>query len=121
MTLFSWIAAVLAGGLGAVLRLVVDSAVRSRFGARFPYGTLVVNLTGAFVLGLLIAAALPHPVALIVGTGLIGAYTTFSTWMLQTYELAGNRELRYAALNLVLPSLAGFAVAGVGYWVGSLL
>lgn len=121
MTALSWAAMVLAGGLGAVLRLLVDGFVTSRLGARFPHGTTVVNVSGAFVLGIVVAAALPTGIALIVGTGLLGAYTTFSTWMLQTYELAGNRELRYAALNLALPAVAGLVAAAVGYWVGTLV
>lgn len=121
MTTFSWIAMTLAGGLGAVLRLVVDSAVKSRLGARFPYGTLVVNLSGAFLLGLVTSAALPSPASLIVGTGMIGAYTTFSTWMLQTYELADGRELRYAAANIVIPAAGGLAAAALGYCLGTLV
>ena len=121
MTTFSWIAMTLAGGLGAVLRLVVDSAVKSRLGARFPYGSLVVNLSGAFLLGLVTSAALPSPMSLIVGTGMIGAYTTFSTWMLQTYELADGRELRYAAANIVIPAAGGLAAAALGYCLGALV
>ncbi len=121
MTTFSWIAMTLAGGLGAVLRLVVDSAVKSRLGARFPYGTLIVNLSGAFLLGLVTSAALPSPVSLIVGAGMIGAYTTFSTWMLQTYELADGGELRYAAANIVIPAAGGLAAAALGYWLGTLI
>lgn len=121
MTLFSWIAMLLAGGLGAVARLLVDGLVAARLGTRFPFGTLVINISGAFVLGLLTALTLPHAWAFVVGTGLLGAYTTFSTWMVQTHELAANREVRYAAVNVVLPAVVGLAAAGAGFLLGTAL
>lgn len=85
------------------------------------YGTLAVNVSGALVLGFVVAAALPGDWAPIVGTGFLGAYTTFSTWMLQTYELATNRETRPAAANIVIPALVGLAAAACGFWLGTLV
>lgn len=120
-TLWTWLGVAVAGGAGAVLRLLVDGSVTQRFAAGLPYGTLVVNLSGAFVLGLLDGAVLPEHVALVVGTGLVGAYTTFSTWIFETQRLAEERQLVRAAANLGLSVLAGLAVAALGLWIGGRL
>lgn len=120
-TLWTWLGVAVAGGAGAVLRLLVDGSVTQRFAAGLPYGTLVVNLSGAFVLGLLDGAVLPEHVALVVGTGLVGAYTTFSTWMFETQRLAEERQLVRAAANLGLSVVAGLAVAALGLWIGGRL
>ncbi len=102
----AWIALALAGGAGSVARLLVARAVTA------PLGTLIVNVTGAFALGLLGGD-------FVLGTGFVGAYTTFSTWMLETDDLA--REGRHAAaLANVLGSLAlGLAAAALGIGVRS--
>lgn len=120
-TLWTWLGVAVAGGAGAVLRLLVDGSVTQRFAAGLPYGTLVVNLSGAFVLGLLDGAVLPEHVALVVGTGLVGAYTTFSTWIFETQRLAEERQLVRAAANLGLSVVAGLAVAALGLWIGGRL
>lgn len=120
-TLWTWLGVAVAGGAGAVLRLLVDGSVTQRFAAGLPSGTLVVNLSGAFVLGLLDGAVLPEHVALVVGTGLVGAYTTFSTWIFETQRLAEERQLVRAAANLGLSVLAGLAVAALGLWIGGRL
>ncbi len=69
--------------------------VSSATGARFPLGTLVVNISGALVLGLLVGLALSANAYLLAGTAVIGSYTTFSTWMLESHRLAedGRRWL----------------------------
>lgn len=120
-TLWTWLGVAVAGGAGAVLRLLVDGSVTQRSAAGLPSGTLVVNLSGAFVLGLLDGAVLPEHVALVVGTGLVGAYTTFSTWIFETQRLAEERQLVRAAANLGLSVLAGLAVAALGLWIGGRL
>ncbi|MEO7125489.1 MAG: fluoride efflux transporter CrcB [Nakamurella sp.] len=131
MTLLSWCALILAGGLGAATRYLVDRVVTRHFGSRWagalrvgvnlPYGTLVVNVSGALALGFVVSAALPGAWAPIVGTGFLGAYTTFSTWMLQTYELAVGREMGHAAANIVIPAAVGLAAAAGGFWLGTLV
>ena len=72
-------------------RFLLDGAVASASGAAFPWGTLAVNLSGAFALGVLAGAALSDDAYRLAGTGLLGAYTTFSTWMLETHRLGGGR------------------------------
>jgi len=104
----------LAGGLGAVCRLVVDGAVRARWG-RGPYGTLVINVGGSLLLGLLSGLVLFHGVPpawrSVLGTGFCGGYTTFSTASFETVRLIQERRPVAAVLNgagsLVLTVLAG--------------
>ncbi len=83
-----WIAVAALGALGAVGRLLVEDVVSSRLPLAFPVGTLAVNLSGAFVLGLLAGVALTGNALVLAGGATIGSYTTFSTWMLETHSLA---------------------------------
>jgi CrcB protein len=109
------------GGVGAVGRLLLDGAVSARTGRGFPWGTLAVNLSGAFVLGLLTGAALSGDALRLVGTGLLGAYTTFSTWTLETHRQAEDGRNRGALLNLGLSLVLGLAVAWAGQRLGRTL
>lgn len=113
-----WLGVLACGGVGAVLRFVVDGAVSRRFSGRFPYGTLVVNLSGAFVLGLLDGIVLPRDEALLFGTGVIGAYTTFSTWMFETQRLGEERQVARAVANIWVSLVAGVGLAALGLWWG---
>jgi CrcB protein len=87
----------------------------------FPYGTLVVNLSGALLLGFLSGLALSPHLALLVGTAFVGSYTTFSTWMLETQRLAEERQLWPAVANIVVSVVFGLAAAWLGTWLGGLL
>jgi fluoride exporter len=116
-----WAGVLLCGGAGAVLRFLVDGAVSRRVTGGFPSGTLVVNLSGAFVLGLLDGILLPAGAALLVGTGVLGSYTTFSTWMFETQRLGEERQARPALANLALSVTAGLVLAGAGLWFGGRL
>ncbi|MEX2197020.1 MAG: fluoride efflux transporter CrcB [Thermoleophilaceae bacterium] len=111
----------LLGGLGAVARFLLDAFVSARAGAVFPAGTLVVNLTGAFVLGLLVGAALDGDALVLAGTGLIGSYTTFSTWMLESHRLGEDGAMRAVLLNVGLSLSAGLAAVWLGRVIGELL
>ncbi len=88
MTPLVFLAVALAGGVGAALRYVLDVAVRRRTGERFPWGILVVNLTGALVLGILTPLPADEAWRWILGTGLLGGYTTFSAVAVTTALLA---------------------------------
>lgn len=116
-----WFAVLLCGGVGAVARFLVDGAVSRRVASTLPVGTFVVNLSGAFILGFLDGAVLPKNAALIVGTGIIGSYTTFSTWMFETQRLGEERQLRGGALNLAASLIAGVGIAALGMWIGGTL
>src|SRR5690606_32056444 len=78
MTLLLALAVGIAGGIGAALRYLVDNSVPERLRARYPWGIALVNLTGSFALGI-VTALLPGVWLTIIGTGLLGGYTTFST------------------------------------------
>jgi fluoride exporter len=116
-----WIGVILAGGVGAVLRFLVDGAVARRAGKSFPFGTLAVNISGAVLLGFVGALALDRHIALIAGTAFVGSYTTFSTWMLETQRLGEERQVRNAAANIVVSIVLGIAAALFGQWVGGQL
>jgi CrcB protein len=109
------------GGLGAVTRFMVDRAVSRRTKGSFPYGTLVVNISGALLLGFLSGLVLSHEVAMLAGTAFLGAYTTFSTWMLETQRLTEERQIWPAAANIVISIIFGLAAAAAGQWVASLI
>ena len=115
---------VAAGGGGAVARFLLDRAVVDRTRGVFPWGTLVINVTGSLLLGLITGLALHHGLSksakIVLGTGFCGAYTTFSTFTHETVRLAEERAFGTAARNvlasLVLPALA----AGAGLALAAL-
>jgi len=115
-----WFWVALAGAAGAVLRFVVDGHVLARSGGRLPWGTALVNLSGAFVLGIIAGAAPGHAFTLIVGTGFLGAYTTFSTWMLESLLLGESGRINAAVVNVAGQLVVGLAVAALGFGLGLL-
>src|SRR5512146_3154377 len=115
MTVLVWVAVVLIGGAGSVVRFLADGVVGSAAGRDFPVGTLAVNLSGAVILGLLTGLALGHDQALLAGTAAVGSYTTFSTWILETQRLAEERQFRKVAVNVSASLILGVAAAALGY------
>lgn len=118
MSVLIWLGVAVFGALGALARFRVDGAVSARWPSSFPFGTLAVNLTGSFVLGVLVGASLANDAMLVFGTGFLGGYTTFSTWMVESERLAEDGELRLMCLNLVGSMLLGLLVAGLGWLAG---
>jgi CrcB protein len=118
--------AVLVGGFaGAVARQELSRALQERVGTQFPVGILVVNLSGAFVLGVLhglnVDSHWPHWLATGTQTGIIGAYTTFSTWAVDSLTLTRNGAGLAAMVNLLGSLLAGVLLAWAGASAGSAL
>jgi CrcB protein len=111
----------LLGGVGAVGRFLLDGAVGRRVGRAFPFGTLVVNLSGAVVLGILAGASLSGDAYRVWGIGLVGAYTTFSTWTLESHRLAEERQSRVAATNFAASLALGVLAVFVGRKIGAAL
>ncbi len=111
-----WIAA--AGGLGAAARYLVDGWVEERVETVLPVGTWVVNVSGSFLLGLLVGLVVAHGVSpdarLIAGTGFLGGYTTFSTFAYETVGLAEGGSRLLTALNVTASIAAGLAAATLG-------
>jgi CrcB protein len=118
MTAWTWIAVAVVGGIGAVARFLADGWVGTRLGSELPLGTFTVNVSGSFLLGLLDGLALSGNAMIIVGTAMIGAYTTFSTWMFETHRLAEDGEFGLAALNVGVSIVVGFAAVVLGHLVG---
>ena len=119
----------LAGGVGAALRFVLDGAVtawvaRSKKLASFPLGILLVNLSGSFLIGVLAgfvsAGSERGSLELLIGVGLLGGYTTFSTTSVDTLRLALTGRGVAALLNGLGQLLAGVALAALGFWFGGL-
>ncbi|HET8977701.1 MAG TPA: fluoride efflux transporter CrcB [Solirubrobacteraceae bacterium] len=122
MTVGTWILVGLLGGVGAVCRFVVDGLVSERVNAgSFPWGTFVVNLSGAALLGGLAGAAISGNALLLAGTATLGSYTTLSTWMLETHRLGQGDQLVVAAANLAGSLLIGFGAAAAGHAIGGAL
>ena len=119
MSVLLWAAVMLIGGTGSVLRFLVDGMISARAGGRFPLGTLVVNLSGAVILGLLSGLALSPGAALLAGTAAVGSYTTFSTWMLETERMAEERQHLKVVLNIVVSLVLGVAAAALGKLIGA--
>ncbi|HUZ81284.1 MAG TPA: fluoride efflux transporter CrcB [Gaiellaceae bacterium] len=116
-----WSAVGAVGGLGALARFELDGLVQLRATGEFPLGTFVVNASGTFVLGLLTGLSITGDAVLLAGTGFLGSFTTFSTWMLETERLAEDGESRLAFANLVLSLLGGAAAAVAGWAIGAVL
>jgi len=117
----------LLGGAGALARFLVDAAVTARVrtagtGQRpFPVGILAVNLSGAFLLGVVVGLALHGDRYSLVATGLLGSYTTFSTWVFDSHRLASGGRRGAAALNIGASLALGLLAVWLGRELGGLL
>ena len=115
----------LAGGLGAALRFVLDGVIRSATGGTYPIGTTVINLTGSLLLGVVTGLAVrglvPEPWHLVVGTGLLGGYTTFSTAMVDVVTLARQARWREAVAVLLGTLVLAVVAASLGIWAATVL
>ena len=99
---------------GAPVRYLIDRWMQARFGAVFPFGTLAVNTVGSLTLGLLTGLAVDEPILALLGTGLCGAMTTYSTFGYETVQLLTDRATGLAILNVAANVLAGLAAAAIG-------
>jgi CrcB protein len=109
---------IVAGAIGAVARFVIDGAVHERWAPRVPFGTLLVNVLGSFILGALTGAALYHQpdpaVRTVLGTGFCGALTTWSTLSWETVRLLDEGEPAAAALAMLGGLASSLAAAALG-------
>lgn len=111
----NWLLVALGAMVGAPLRYLTDRAVQSRHDSLFPWGTFVVNVTGCLILGLLTgASAADAHLRLLLGTGLCGALTTYSTFSYETLRLTETGAGLYAAANAVASVTAGLGAAFAG-------
>lgn len=101
--IIEFLAVCVAGGIGAALRFIIDGAIRHRTPPSFPYATMIINISGSLVLGLLAGLVLgqvaSHHWQLIIGTGMMGGYTTFSTASVETIRLVEEGRWRAGLIN----------------------
>jgi len=109
------------GGIGAALRFLLDGLVKARV-TGFPLGTVVINVSGSLVLGLLTglgqAGTIPLPTVTVLGTGMMGGYTTFSTASVETVQLLRSGKPRLAVLNGFGMLVVSVGAAALGLWLG---
>jgi CrcB protein len=105
----------LLGGLGSVARFAVHRGITRADPSEFPFGTFIVNVLGAFAIGVLFGADANHDLTLIAGVGFLGGFTTFSTWMFESERLTVDGYPVTAARNIAFSTAVGFlgVVAGV--------
>jgi len=124
---YLWVA--VGGALGSVGRYWLSGMVADRFGQTFPWGTLVINVTGSFIIGIFAAMAIPEgrmdPQSRAFTTqflmiGVCGGYTTFSSFSLQTLNLLRDREWLYAGGNVLLSVVLCMVAVWLGYLLGSM-
>ncbi|MEV3988818.1 fluoride efflux transporter CrcB [Streptomyces sp. NPDC049837] len=121
----NWLWVIAGAAVGAPLRYLTDRAVQARHDSVFPWGTLTVNVVGCLVLGVLTGAAVAGAASpglrLLVGTGLCGALTTYSTFSYETLRLVEGGAAFYAAANVVGSVAAGLGAVFAGAWVAEAL
>ena len=113
-----WLGVGLLGGAGAVARFLVDAAVARRVRGAFPTGILAVNLSGAFALGVLSGIVPGDDTHTLLAGGLLGAYTTFSTWVADSHRLWSEGRRGLAAANLAGSLVLGLAAVWLGRTAG---
>ena len=115
----------LAASVGAVLRYLLDQVIQHQHDQEFPWGTFVINVTGSFALGLVtgvtIHAGLPRTTATVLGVGLLGGYTTWSTYLWETFALAESGARLQATLNLLVSVATGLLAAAAGLGLAGLI
>ena len=117
-----WVVGV-GGFLGSILRFWLGGYISNRMGARFPYGTFVINVTGSFLIGLVVTLLAERThwnpnLRYLIPIGFIGGYTTFSTFELETFQSFRDGELLSAFLNVILSVGVGFIAVWLGVVAG---
>jgi CrcB protein len=121
-----WLVIAAGGALGAMARHALNAALHVRYGASFPYGTFAANAIGCLVIGLLAGVLVAERVHLgemaraFVFVGILGGFTTFSTFGLDTLTLVKGGALLTAALNVAANLIVGLSAVWIGYSLGSL-
>lgn len=117
-----YIMVVLGGGLGSLARYILGTAIMSRFGGKFPLGTMIINVTGSFAIGVLMTLFTerfqPHPYwRFVLVIGFLGGYTTFSSFEYESFRAVREGGSMLGLLNIVGSVVLGFAAV----WAGAVL
>jgi CrcB protein len=127
MLAYLWVA--IGGALGSMARYGLGNIVSEKYGASFPWGTLVINVTGSFIIGILGALTVAEGrmttqsrvlTTQLLITGVCGGYTTFSSFSLQTLKLLQDKQWLYAGGNIVLSVVLCMIAVWLGYLLGSM-
>ncbi len=123
--LFNYLAIAIGGAIGACLRFALSEWMLHLFGRAFPFGTLLVNILGSFVIGLLYGLLIteqitPNPWRIFIGIGVLGAFTTFSTFSMDTVLLLQQGDWLKAVVNVVLNVVLCLTLAWLGLKLGSM-
>jgi len=127
MLAYLWVA--IGGAVGSVGRFWLSGLVAARFGETFPFGTLVINVSGSFIIGVIAALAIPEGrmdpqsrqfATQFIMIGVCGGYTTFSSFSWQTLKLMQEKEWLYAGGNVILSVVLCMIAVWVGYLLGSM-
>ena len=127
MIAYLWVA--IGGALGSVSRFWLNGIVSSRFGETFPWGTMLINDSGSFIIGVIGALAVPEGrmdsssrafATQFLMIGICGGFTTFSSFSLQTLNLLRDREWLYAGGNVILSVVLCLVAVWLGWMLGSM-
>ncbi|HMM82219.1 MAG TPA: CrcB family protein [Terrimesophilobacter sp.] len=120
--MFTTLVVAVAGGIGAALRLALNVTVHGKVPTRYPVALTIINVSGSFVLGLISGLAGSHLLTpewgVVLGVGLVGGYTAFSTTSFQTLRLVQERRWWAAVSNSFGMIVVAVIVAGLGLWLG---
>ncbi|MCC3283736.1 MULTISPECIES: fluoride efflux transporter CrcB [Arthrobacter] len=125
MTFWVFLLLALAGGVGAAVRFLVDGLIRSRLKTTFQWATTIINVSGSLVLGLLTGLTMervvPTDLSIVIGTGFLGGYTTFSTASYETVQLIKQGRYGASFISGVVMLVFSVAAAVLGLWIGASL
>jgi fluoride exporter len=118
VSVLAWVGVAALGSVGALMRFRLDGVVSAWLGSDFPRGTLAINVSGSFLLGLLFGLGVTGVAFVLAGTATLGSYTTFSTWMFETQRSREDGEFWRAGANVLISLLVGFAAVALGKAIG---
>ena len=113
-----WIGIALLGGIATTIRFLLDGLISRTADGDLPVGTFVINVTGAFVLGLVSGLAVSGNALILIATATLGSYTTFSTWMLESHRLRDDGRFKGALGNILISLVVGLAAIALGHTIG---